>query len=148
MFGFVDFEEIDVFGSTKRKRELAERVVTFAKHKLFPKTQYVILDVELIPNLVDKQGVAGCCGNAGDRQFEILVDSKQSYDDFVSTILHEMVHVKQYIKGELKEAAQFASIWKKKKYERDHEYHDRPWEIEAYALEKVLLEQWKEKERK
>ena len=43
-----------------------------------------------------------------------------------------MVHVKQYIRGQLDQ-------------DSDLDYFDRPSEIEAYKLQEELLEKWKSK---
>ena len=53
-----------------------------------------------------------------------LKSIKTKYDDFVTCIFHEMVHVKQYIRKELYPECAF---WKTRE-----EYLNLPWEIEAY----------------
>ena len=55
--------------------------------------------------------------------------------DFITTVAHEMVHVKQYVKGEL------VNI------EEDIDYWDRPSEIEAHGREVGLFIRWCEQER-
>lgn len=139
---FVDYEEVEIFGATKKKRELAEKVVTFAKSKLFPRHGRCLLEVELVNNLTTKESVAGEAWDNGEREFFVRVDSALEREDFITTLLHELVHVKQYLKGELKDAPNFRVVWKKTEYDRDTEYHDRPWEIEAYKLEKELTKQF------
>ena len=48
-----------------------------------------------------------------------------------------MVHVKQYIKGELQSGiGNQPSRWKGKEY--DVSYFEAPWEQEAYELERVM----------
>ena len=54
------------------------------------------------------------------------------YEELISTLCHEMVHVKQYIRGQLDQ-------------DSDLDYFDRPSEIEAYQLQEELLELWKSK---
>ena len=46
-----------------------------------------------------------------------------------------MVHVKQYVRKELFSNCNF--------YETREEYLNLPWEIEAYEIQEVLLERWK-----
>lgn len=139
---FVDYEEVEIFGATKKKRELAEKIVTFAKSKLFPRHTRCLLEVELVNNLTMKEGVAGEAWDNGDREFYVRVDSALEREDFITTLLHEMVHVKQYVKGELKDMSGFRILWKKEEFHSQMEYHDRPWEIEAYTLEKELDKQF------
>jgi hypothetical protein len=45
-----------------------------------------------------------------------------------------MVHIKQYVKGELGDFRQ----WKSRKISDKTEYYDLPWEKEAYRLEERL----------
>ena len=56
-------------------------------------------------------------------------------DDFITTIFHEMTHVKQLVYKEFFTECNF--------YESRDEYLNLPWEVEAYAKQEELLEQWK-----
>ena len=57
----------------------------------------------------------------------------------VSTICHEIVHVKQYVKKELSDLFdESCTKWKKKRYSMEYDYHNSPWEKEAYKLEESL----------
>lgn len=57
--------------------------------------------------------------------------------NILSTLAHEMVHVKQYINGELNDEM---TLWKGKKVDSDKmDYWVHPWEIEAYGIEAGLL---------
>jgi hypothetical protein len=63
----------------------------------------------------------------------------------ISTLAHELVHVKQYARGELRHVAG-ATMWKKerhpvmKKSNNGKAYWLTPWEIEAYGMEVGLME--------
>lgn len=76
------------------------------------------------------------------REFKIYIDQKESRPNIIKTIGHELVHVKQYAKGELKEPYRGAAIkWKGRNFDTDQlEYWDQEWEIEAYGREYGL---WK-----
>ena len=58
-------------------------------------------------------------------------------------LAHEMVHVKQIAKGEMKDRyvkSKYVTVWFGEKYsEEDVSYWDQPWEIEAYGLENSLV---------
>jgi len=136
----VDFEELYVKGSTKNKRKLAELAVTFAKSILFPRHRNVVVEVELIPDLNGKEGIWGDCIDDDDRWYIVRVDSKLSAKDFVETILHEMVHVKQYVRKELVQHSIKHQLWKGGQIPSETKYEERPWEIEAFSLEKDLSE--------
>ena len=59
------------------------------------------------------------------------------------TLAHEMVHVKQYVRHELKEP----TVWKGTNINTDKvEYWDLPWEIEAHGREIGLFVRWAQKE--
>lgn len=55
------------------------------------------------------------------------------------TIFHEMVHVKQIQSGKLSTTT--PARWLGNTYE-NYNYHELPWEIEAYALEEVMYQEW------
>lgn len=75
------------------------------------------------------------------RDFIIEIDQKQTKDEVLVTIAHELVHVKQYLYKELNDDQ---SLWRGKKYEPDKlEYHEQPWEIEAESVAYTLFEGYK-----
>ena len=87
------------------------------------------------------------------RKFKIVIDPYRlekddwgrelNYSEWVSKILrtlaHEMVHVKQYIMGELT-FKKGQMCWKKQKvdFKSGEDYYFSPHEVEAYGLEKGL----------
>ena len=74
----------------------------------------------------------GLCESLDKRNFYI---DCCLYGNWLSTLAHEMVHVKQFAKGEL---SGNLSRWKT----RDHsntEYWDQPWEKEARRLQSKLV---------
>ena len=88
------------------------------------------------------------------REFDVIVDHHRAeidnYDrtrtdtewghEILKTLAHELVHVKQYVMGELT-ARSHGMVWKKVAYapENIFEYFETPFEIEAYGREKGLL---------
>ena len=82
---------------------------------------------------VDKeQSSYGLCEAIDRRHFIIDVGL---YGNWLSTLAHEMVHVKQFAKDELDPAL---TRWKTKDHSRT-EYWDQPWEKEARRLQLKLL---------
>ena len=82
------------------------------------------------------------------RTFEIEAHSKLRLRRLLETIAHEMVHVKQYARGELYESErQSKHRWQGKWFDKDPDYWDRPWEIEAIGRETGLFIQWAQKEK-
>lgn len=52
------------------------------------------------------------------------------HEDPIATLAHEMIHVKQFAKGELSKCL---TLWKGKQVSEDTEYRKQPWEKQAYA---------------
>jgi len=67
----------------------------------------------------------------------------------ISTLAHEMVHIKQFVKNELIDlpSTNFnVSVFKNKKYNLNRvSYYDQPWEIEAFGRERGLTKEYFEK---
>lgn len=82
---------------------------------------------------MNDEGKEGECGPIDDRYFEMDVCL---YGNWLSTLAHEMVHIKQYLRKELDWNL---SAWKGKKGFEDFDYWDAPWEIEARKLQTKLL---------
>lgn len=79
--------------------------------------------------------------NVRPREFTITINSKMGYSTTLTTLAHEMVHVKQYATGELRDALRGPTLhrWMNKPINsNDIEYWDLPWEIDAYGRERGL----------
>lgn len=103
------------------------------------------LEVILIPNLRQKKDAHGLCYNVDTiksrpREFEIELDSSLSVNTIIQCLCHEMVHVKQGARLELKDTPiNTAKIWNGKKYNTKRlDYWELPWEIEAHGRERGL----------
>jgi hypothetical protein len=74
------------------------------------------------------------------REFTITLDRNLSKRNLLLAIAHEMVHVKQYAKGELKDYLKVnKSKWKGEVIDPVKvDYWEHPWEIEAHGREKGL----------
>jgi len=59
--------------------------------------------------------------------------------EMAGTLAHEMVHVKQLAKGQMKFLPNEVKIWKGKKYTKKTKYLDMPWEIDAFSKQEILL---------
>jgi hypothetical protein len=118
-----------VIGGTKREREAVTEALWFAKKYWLPKHRKLAVDVEITKHLdVD----ADCLEGDDEREYEIRVKRGLGYEDLVTAIFHEFVHVKQDV---LKQFPMFAPS--------DIPYIERPWEIEAYAEQEKMLKKFK-----
>lgn len=92
------------------------------------------LEIEIQINNLKDQAVGYCMMQDDNRTFELEVDKKLDDDELITTVCHEMVHVKQYARNELG-------------INDNHDgenYYDLPYEKEAYELQEILLEEYKE----
>jgi len=94
--------------------------------------------------VTDAEGAHGYC--LGDRDgVEIFISRKDpvtggnaSFMTMMQTLTHELVHAKQYLRGELKSEGNW--VWKGRNAE-GYRYDNQPWEREAHRLEKEIF--WK-----
>ena len=78
---------------------------------------------------------------ARPREFAITIEKGMSKRETLITLAHEMVHVKQYATGELRDYMSSSKLQRWRDEKRDWsqvEYWDLPWEIEAYGRERGL----------
>lgn len=137
------YDELTVLHGTQKQKKLAAQVAEFCKKKMFPRTERVVLEIHLIKDLMKNEGIAGDCFDEGERCYTIRVDKglEKEYDKkyFIETLCHELVHVKQYAKSEMYQyTSKDGTRWHKKVYPEKTKYHERPWEVEAFAREKPL----------
>jgi phenylpyruvate tautomerase PptA (4-oxalocrotonate tautomerase family) len=132
---------IHVKGSTKDKRALAEKTVAWSIKKL-GLNRMSSLSIDVVLRKMKKDEYGYCNIIESNRSFIIDVNKNVSLKDFVSTIIHEMVHVKQFARNEM---SAYGMRWKTKTVSENTKYVDLPWEKEAYKLEAKLIELiWKE----
>ena len=128
-----------VSGSNKDKRVIAENAVIWSIKKLgLSRLSSLNIDVKLKKM---KEGEFGYC-SVGDtiREFCLDINSNVSIKDLVATIIHEMVHVRQFAR---KEMDTDGMRWKSRNIPENTDYMDLPWEKEAYRLEeKYVKEIW------
>lgn len=123
---------VEVKGGKSKEREIAMDTVYFCIKKLMPRVRSLDIEVKFT-----KCNAYGYCLSTSKRDFEIELKKGMSIYDLIATICHEMVHVKQYYRGELFDNGEGVR-WKSKKISADTDYLDQPWEKEAFRLEEKL----------
>ena len=109
----------------------------------------LILELELsrlrkpfiVVKFVSKSDLLGFC--VGDKDSAEITISKTDPQDgrklgfceMMRTLAHEMVHAKQFLRGEL--TSESSWIWKGRNA-NGYSYENQPWEREAYRLENPL----------
>jgi len=127
----------------KYRKRAIEDAIMFASSQLMSRIRKpVYINIRTIRKLAEKQGVYGDCMDEGDREFTIRIDVSLPLDQMIETILHEMVHVWQYVSKRMVQNWVHEVRFAKEVYSADLPYDDRPWEIEAHRLEKELKEKW------
>jgi hypothetical protein len=84
---------------------------------------------------VDNSHSEGLCESVDSRNFIIDI---ALYGNWMSTLAHELVHVKQFARGELTDNLQY---WKGKDHS-ETKYWEQPWEKEARRLQKKLMNEY------
>ncbi len=76
------------------------------------------------------------------KMFLIRVNNNLPYPEWQDVIAHEMVHARQYYTRQLIRNDRLTFLWKNRKYPLvNHIKHfERPWEIEAFAIGKLLTD--------
>ena len=107
----------------------------------------LIINVKFDPNLsvLGYASIDGYNTMNHPREFLIEVNPDIGARGILETLTHEMVHVKQYINGEIDETLKF---WKGRKFDSDsNDYYSHPWEIEAIGISEGLFTKYVEKEK-
>lgn len=109
---------------SKKKQDLICNLITFSQDKLFPQED----DVTITIKGIRKDGVCGDVMFEDENDFTMRLDNRLDVFNLIVTVLHEMVHVSQYVHN----------------YVMDHtsDYCDRWQEIEAFEKEKELADQF------
>jgi len=134
--------------SVKYCRSLAE----YTMNKFFTKQKQsrMKINVSFVKGLYEKeQSYADCVWEDEHRfgnEFSIRLDPDQKINLLLNSIAHELVHVKQWAKGEYYELVHEPKVYKfngKKVDTGKVDYWDTPWEIEAHGRAIGLVVQWK-----
>ena len=112
----------------------------------------IYLDIKLTKDLKKKEQAYGFCHIIDDslsrpREFNIELDAsmRHPFSQILTWLAHEMVHLKQFVRGELFDYESGRVQWKSRAYSEKIHYDDHPWEKEAYRLESELYEMFEDK---
>ena len=137
--------DVRVTGGSKFQREVAHKLIywTIKQLKL---TRMSSLDVHII--LKKLRGVDGECSMEDEekRTFTIEADKTLGLRQLIMTLIHEMVHVKQFARNEMDDfPINGRQRWKSKTLPKSINYDDMPWEKEATRLQEKLTDEfWRE----
>ena len=115
----------DITGGTKKERSIIEEALFFAKEYLIPRIRNLDVEISLVKNMDVDADVVG-----DEREFVMRIRKGQDRDDLLTSVFHEMVHVKQYVRNEFPVFEVGCEV----------DYLERPWEIEAFDLQEKMLD--------
>ena len=126
---------VTISGGKASEQAIADECIKWCIKKLLPR--YRTLNIKAIIKPMEDHG---CCYNLNDlsRDFNLTLKKGLSVYELISTICHEMVHVKQYARKELRWCNTHYNVMWKKSVHTNTAYDDQPWEKEAYKLEHRL----------
>jgi hypothetical protein len=126
------------YGYSKR---LCEDVVTWFISKYLSRHK---LEIEVLHRGLKREQALGFCDVAGEtykpRSFLIEMDTHLDKKTYVTVLIHEMYHVLQFVKGELK--LKSSKRYFKGECVEDLEYLEQPHEIQAHYYERILYYQY------
>ena len=135
---------VTVHGRIAKKdkvKEYSEQVLTDLMPRL---RRNVHIDIYVITEC-DEKNYALCWGDKDEVEIELGRKSgkkKFTLDEMMLNLAHELVHAKQFIRGEL-----HPTLYKWKKFKKDYAKtpnFKQPWEKEAYLMEDKIFNQfWK-----
>ena len=132
-------------GGNKFQKHIVTQTANWCLGQLMPRIKKIYIDIHL-RNIKDADGYCSCDSIDDDdfvgrspRSYTLEIDKSLSLTEMVSTTIHEMVHVKQYVFCELRDVSAKANGWKSQLVSCDVKYEDQPWEKEAYRLQEKLL---------
>lgn len=133
---------IIIIGGTKKKRELAKSVVDFMIKMLLPRLRTLDITIKFSNLKKDEEAFGFCCAHSS-REFFIDLDRKLDHYDLIETLCHEMIHVKQHARKEIKKLKGNSVLWKNIEFDMDQDnYDDFPWEKEAYEYEFIYAREY------
>ena len=126
------------YGYSKR---LCEDVVCWFVSKYLPRYK---LEIEVLHRGMKRESAYGYCDVAGrhynPREFLIELDTHMDKETYTKTLIHELYHVLQFCKGELK--LKSSKRYYKGECMEDLEYYEQPHEIAARWNERILYQQY------
>jgi len=134
---------VEIMNGAQWMKILTERVIYHCIEELMPRMRTLDITVEFSSDMGE---TAGAVLEIDKRMFEIELSEFLGFDELIKTVCHEMVHVKQYARGEMKAESIGAVLWRNEEVASDPaNYYEFPWEVEAYEMEVILFESFLKK---
>jgi len=126
---------IVVHSKSKGKQALVNATAHLYKQELKISNSKYTVEIQFKKGLASNESMKGSVCEIAPKHLLMLLDSNLKGDLLFETLAHEMVHVKQFAKGQYK-AVRTKRFWMGSHVKA--KYYDQPWEREAMAKEKLL----------
>lgn len=120
------------------KRKMALQAVAYFAKTLKINRPEISIQVNFKYLMLDTFRVMAECTMPKKNCILLEIDANLSQDWIIQIVAHEMVHAKQWIKGELVTKKGYM-YWKGEKVRNDLAYHKHPWEVEAMRKQIVMM---------
>ena len=137
--------EYSVEGSLKNRKFAASLMDSMIKQLKIEKSTKAVCVI--IDDLDTNEGITVDMGIKGVDCMLVVLKPQNlrgnkfliGHKELALSLAHEMVHVKQMVKGQLKTNANGSQTWLGKTYPADTPYLDRPWEVEAFSRQELIM---------
>lgn len=130
--------EYKVEGST-RNRKFCEALMPSMLKQLGLTNSTAAVCVMIDDGFGTNEGTTVNLGIEGVDCYLVVLKPVRRLRELATCLAHEMVHVKQMAKGQLKSASRGAQTWMGKRYPAKTPYLDRPWEVEAFSRQELIM---------
>lgn len=131
---------LETSGYNYSKRR-CERIVNWFVQKHLPRHK---LDIVVHHRGMLRDGAYGWVGvtdcDHRPRAFEIEMHNQMPAEHYTRTLLHELWHVYQHVKGALRDKYG-KRLWRGIDH-TETDYSEQPWEVQAFQMEEVLYEEY------
>lgn len=148
-------KKLSIRNATKIQKAAIKNIAPWVVEHLVGKklARNIEIRFQIMKGLMELEKLEGMTSweddNHKPREFLIEIDKSLEIEDFILTMCHELVHVKQYATGEMKDLFKGPHnlVWRGNKINtlvNNIPYWEQPWEIEAFGREQGLYIMWKE----
>jgi len=129
------------FSGYNYSKKRCESIVHWFIAKYLPRHK---LDIVVHHRGLLREGAYGWCTvtdcNWRPREFEIELHNRMDIELYTKTLLHELWHVYQHVKGALRDK-HGKRLWKGIDH-TETDYSEQPWEVQARQMEEILYEEY------
>lgn len=133
---------------SRTRRKAALEALEFFKERLFGPRSRIKHQLSISIKFC-KLDALGYCEwldtHVRPREFQLELSRNLNEESVITVVAHEMVHVWQLATGKMRYLARDWSQVKfgKQAYPWSMAYMRQPWELEAHAMEKALMREWR-----